>query len=102
MQGKEKLAAGRWVVIFPEGTRVNPGEVGRYSRSGAQLALEAGYPVVPIAHNAGKYWPKSGFIKHPGTIKVVIGKPIGVEGKTAETLTSSAKEWIEGQQSVID
>ena len=94
-QGRERLADGRWVVIFPEGTRVAPGQTGRYGIGGAILAAASGYPVVPVAHNAGEFWPRRGFIKQPGTITVVVGPVIDPRGKDAETINEEAKEWIE-------
>lgn len=94
-QGKEKLAAGFWVLVFPEGTRVAPGEKGKYGIGGSWLAAETGTPVVPIAHNAGEVWPKNAFIKRPGTITVRIGPAISAEGKTASELTRAVESWIE-------
>lgn len=94
-QGSIRLAEGRWVIIFPEGTRVSPGQTGRYGIGGAVLAATTGYPVVPVAHNAGEFWPRLGFIKHPGTITVVVGPVIETHGKDAETIKEEAKEWIE-------
>ncbi len=94
-QGGERLANGRWVVIFPEGTRVPPGQTGRYGIGGAVLAAKSGYPVVPVAHNAGEFWPRRGFIKRPGTITVVVGPAIESQGKTAEMIKEEAREWIE-------
>ena len=94
-QGTERLRAGRWVVIFPEGTRIAPGKKGRYAPGGARLAKRSGYPVVPVAHNAGEFWPRRGFIKHPGMIKVVIGPVIESRDKTAEEINAAAETWIE-------
>ncbi len=75
-QGRERLQSGIWVVVFPEGTRVAPGTRKRYGMGGAVLAAETGYPVVPVAHNAGSFWPRRGFLKRPGTVRVVIGPVI--------------------------
>jgi 1-acyl-sn-glycerol-3-phosphate acyltransferase len=75
-QGKERLADGLWIIIFPEGTRVIAGETRKYGVSGALLAVASDKCVVPLAHNAGTYWPRRGFLKKPGTIRVVIGEPI--------------------------
>ncbi len=94
-QGKERLSRGRWVVIFPEGTRVAPGAQKRYAMGGALLAQRSGYPVVPVAHNAGEFWPRRGFIKRPGTIRVVIGPPIETKGKSAAEINELARVWIE-------
>ena len=94
-QGKEKLAQGFWVLVFPEGTRVAPGEKGRYGIGGSWLAAETGAPVVPVAHNAGEVWPKNAFIKRPGTVTVRIGPAIETAGKTAAELTREVEAWIE-------
>lgn len=96
-QGKERLDDGISVVVFPEGTRVAPGQKGKYRIGGALLAEKAGYPVVPIAHNAGYYWPKHGFRKRPGTIRMVIGPAIETEGLSAAQINARAEEWIENK-----
>jgi len=94
-QGKDRLAKGWWIVIFPEGTRIAPGRRGRYHLGGAWLACHTGAPVVPIAHNAGTLWHKNAFIKHPGTITVSIGQAIHPQGMTADTLNRKVEDWIE-------
>lgn len=94
-QGKERLRDGFWVVIFPEGTRVAPGIRGRYGIGGAMLAAHTGYPLVPVAHNAGEFWPRRGFLKYPGTVEVVIGPAIDSKGKTAKELNVLTETWIE-------
>lgn len=101
-QGRKRLADGRWVIIFPEGTRVPPGQTGRYGIGGAVLAAQTGYPVVPVAHNAGEFWPRRSFIKRPGTITVVIGPPIETRGKSAEQIREEARAWIEGTMREIE
>jgi 1-acyl-sn-glycerol-3-phosphate acyltransferase len=94
-QGREKLAQGFWVLVFPEGTRVAPGEKGRYGIGGSWLAAETGAPIVPVAHNAGEVWPKNAFIKRPGTVTVRIGPVIETTGKSAAELTRAVEAWIE-------
>lgn len=94
-QGRERLDEGLWVVIYPEGTRVPPGRSGRYQRGGAVLAVETGYPVVLVAHNAGECWPKNSFLKYPGIIRVRISEAIDSKGKTPESLLAEARDWIE-------
>ncbi|HVL58351.1 MAG TPA: lysophospholipid acyltransferase family protein [Burkholderiaceae bacterium] len=94
-QGVQKLAQGRWIIIFPEGTRTPVGSQGRYKTGGARLAVRTNTPVVPIAVNSGEFWPKKKFIKRPGTITVSIGKPILPAGKTAEQLNDEVEHWIE-------
>lgn len=100
-QGRDRLEKGRWVIIFPEGTRMPPGKHGRYKIGGAALAEATGYPVIPIAHNAGEYWPRRGFIKKPGVIQVRIGKPIDPHGKTAQQILKEAETWIEDRMAEI-
>lgn len=95
-QGTERLKRGIWVVIFPEGTRSKPGTKGKYKIGGAMLAAHSEFPVVPVAHNAGEFWPKGGFLKKPGTIKVVIGPPIETKGKPADQILQEAEDFIEG------
>ncbi len=94
-QGRIRLERGRWVVIFPEGTRRAPGQKGRYAIGGAMLAVKTGFPVVPVAHNAGEYWPKRGFIKRPGVIRMVVGPTIETEGRSASDVNAEAAGWIE-------
>lgn len=96
-QGHERLKQGNWIMIFPEGTRVAPGKMGKFSRGGASLAVNAQLPVLPIAHNAGHFWPKTGWHKIPGTIDVVIGPALHAEGtgsRAIAELNQRAFEWI--------
>lgn len=101
-QGTERLREGLWVVVFPEGTRVPPGEKGRYAQGGATLAVKAGVPIVPVAHNAGSFWPKQGFCKWPGTIAVRIGPVIEPNGRSAAEVTREAEAWIEAQMPFLE
>ena len=94
-QGRERLQSGIWVVVFPEGTRVAPGARKRYGIGGAVLAAETGYPIVPVAHNAGSYWPRRGFLKKPGSVRVAIGPTIDPRGRKAEEIIRQVEEWIE-------
>jgi 1-acyl-sn-glycerol-3-phosphate acyltransferase len=100
-QGTEKLKRGKWINFFPEGTRRAPGAEPRYKLGGAILAAESGYPILPIAHNAGEYWPRHSFIKWPGTIKVCVGPLIETKGKKAEDVLCEARDWIEGKMKEI-
>jgi 1-acyl-sn-glycerol-3-phosphate acyltransferase len=100
-RGRERLAQGFWVVVFPEGTRVAPGKSKDYHPGGAWLACAAGAPVVPVAHNAGLFWPRNAFLKRPGTVTVRIGPPIDAANRDASTVNQLAKTWIEEQQRVL-
>jgi 1-acyl-sn-glycerol-3-phosphate acyltransferase len=95
-QGKQRLAAGLWVIIFPEGTRVAPAETRKYGLSGALLAAASGRLVVPVSHNAGEFWPRRGILKKPGTIRVVIGGPIPAGSKDAREFNDEIRAAIEG------
>src|SRR5262249_35098410 len=101
-KGKKCLDVGRWVLVFPEGTRVPTGAVGKYKLGGARLAVATGYPILPIAHNAGRYWPRRTFLKRPGSVRIVIGPLIESEGRKAEELLHAAKAWIEETMVRID
>ena len=99
--GKERIERGFWVVVFPEGTRIPPGERRKYQPGGAMLAEHCGAPVVPVAHNAGLVWPRNAFIKRPGTITVRIGPAIDSAGRDAKTINAIAEQWIEEQQKTL-
>jgi len=96
-QGRERLAAGMGVIVYPEGTRVAPGQTRKYGISGALLATETGTMVVPIAHNAGHFWKRRSILKRPGLIRVVIGPPIDPAGLTAREVNERAQQWIEAK-----
>ncbi len=100
-QGLQRLRAGIWIVVFPEGTRVAPGERRRYQGGGGMLAAEAGCPVVPVAHNAGLYWSRNSIVKHPGTIKVVVGPAIDPHDKSPAEITRACEEWIEAKSNEL-
>lgn len=101
-QGRDRLAQGFGVMIFPEGTRVAPGEVGRYGIGGAWLATHTGAPVVPVAHNAGEYWPKNSFLKRPGLITLSIGPVIQTKGLKPDALNEQVKTWIETEMARLN
>ncbi len=101
-QGRARLESGRWVVVFPEGTRVGAGQSRRHGIGGAVLAAETGYPVVPVAHNAGSFWPRHGFIKRPGVIRVVIGPVIESRGRSAQQIRDIAEQWMQEVMTDLD
>lgn len=96
-QGKDRLKQGFWIVVFPEGTRIPPGQRGKYRIGGAWLATHTNVPVVPVAHNAGEFWGRNSFVKHPGTITVSIGQPIDPTGMEAGELNAHVEAWIEAE-----
>ena len=101
VQGRNRLADGQWVIMFPEGTRIPVGQKGHYKGGGTRLAVETNTPVIPIALNSGECWPKNSFIKKPGLITVSVGKPISPEGLTAAELMQKVETWIEAEMRVI-
>lgn len=96
-QGRERLAMGLSVVVFPEGTRIAPGQRGKYHIGGAWLATHTGATVLPVAHNAGEFWRKNSLLKQPGTITVSVGHPIEAAGMKAEELNRQVEAWIEAE-----
>lgn len=97
-QGKQRLSKGRWVITFPEGTRLQPDETKSFGVGGAMLASKTAVPVVPVTHNAGEFWPKRGFIKYPGTVKIVVGPVIQTEGRKASDINKEAEKWMNSER----
>ncbi|HHS99906.1 MAG TPA: 1-acyl-sn-glycerol-3-phosphate acyltransferase [Thiomicrospira sp.] len=93
-EGSERLNQGDWVVVFPEGTRMPPGELGKINIGGAMLAAKAKKPVYLVAHNAGEFWPKNSFIKQPGTIDVYISQPLDVAEMSASEINKKVENWL--------
>ncbi|WP_114663156.1 lysophospholipid acyltransferase family protein [Polynucleobacter necessarius] len=101
-QGRERLSEGKWIMLFPEGTRTPRGSTKPYRKGGARLASATGAFVIPIAHNAGICWPKNSFLKIPGTVIFSIGPAISSAGKSGEELQQEVENWIETEMRVID
>jgi 1-acyl-sn-glycerol-3-phosphate acyltransferase len=100
--GQKRLDEGRWPILFPEGTRIAPGKMGRFKMGGALLAIRTNSPIIPIAHNAGECWPRHAFTKKPGLITVRIGPPISPEGLTPEALNDKVSAWIEAEMKSLN
>lgn len=96
-QGQDRLSQGRWVIIFPEGTRTPPGKKVRYKLGGSVLASKVDFPIVPVAHNAGEYWPRHSLVKHPGTITISIGPVVRGYGREPEDINKEVEVWIRGE-----
>lgn len=94
IEGPKRLAMGLSILVFPEGTRIEVGQEKKFLTGGADLAIKAGALVLPVAHNAGLYWPARRLAKRPGVIEVVIGKPIPTEGREPRELTEEVQAWI--------
>ena len=100
-EGVKRVNSGLNLILFPEGTRVKVGQKNKYARSGADIALKAKAPILPVAHNAGEHWPIDSKVKIPGTIKVSIGQPIHTEGKNSKQIIAEVEEWIETEMEKI-
>lgn len=100
-QGLKRISMGRCVIFYPEGTRMAPGTSRRFSRTGAALAIAAKVPVIPIAHNAGHFWPRGPWIKRSGTIEMHIGPPISPIDKDASQITTTAENWITAAKAAL-
>jgi 1-acyl-sn-glycerol-3-phosphate acyltransferase len=96
-QGSQRLQEGLSIMLFPEGTRIHPGESSSLAKGAFVLAQSAGVPVLPVAHNAGEYWPSKKFCKYPGTIEVRIGQPMDSSPPLAELMQKTA-DWMVQQQ----
>ncbi len=94
-EAKKRLNNSECLIIFPEGTRVSPNKESDYKLGGAVIACDNNIPVLPVAHDAGKYWPRKSFVKKPGEIKITIGKALDTELITPKELNKKIKEWIE-------
>jgi 1-acyl-sn-glycerol-3-phosphate acyltransferase len=94
-QGAARLREGFWILIFPEGTRMPAGQTRRYGVSGALLASKVGCKIIPVAHNAGYFWPRRGLLKRPGVVTVVVGPAIDAYGRDPRELNDIAQQWIE-------
>jgi 1-acyl-sn-glycerol-3-phosphate acyltransferase len=95
--GKQRLAQGFCIMVYPEGTRIAVGKRVKYKLGGAHIAVQTGARVLPVAHDAGRLWPRNSFLKRPGKVTVVIGAPIDSAGHTPEQLMRKVEDWIESQ-----
>jgi 1-acyl-sn-glycerol-3-phosphate acyltransferase len=101
-QGMKKIKNGHWILIFPEGTRTPPGTKRKFKIGGALLAEKSGAPIIPVAHNSGNFWARKQFTKKPGTIKMIIGREITTQGKTAEQINNEVYAWISEKRGSIE
>jgi 1-acyl-sn-glycerol-3-phosphate acyltransferase len=101
-QGKRLASEGVWVIMFPEGTRIERGEKGVYKSGAARLAIATGVPIVPIAAASAKCWPRKSFLLRPGVVDVSIGKPIASAGRQSDELMHEVEAWIEAEMRRLD
>ncbi|GKT11914.1 MAG: 1-acyl-sn-glycerol-3-phosphate acyltransferase [Thiomicrorhabdus sp.] len=101
-QGKSRLEQGDWVVVFPEGTRMPPQQLGKVNIGGSMLASKANAPVYLVAHNAGSCWPKNSFIKRPGVIDIYISPALDVSEMSVAEINAEAEQWFKSHLTLAD
>ena len=103
MLGERLMDQGKWVIMFPEGTRSVRGGQGTYKTGSARLAIATNASIVPIAVTSARCWPRKTFSFIPGTIEVSIGEPIApVPGQSAGALMARVESWIESEMRRLD
>ena len=100
--GREKINLGRYILIFPEGTRIPYGEERALKAGGFVLAKQAKVNILPVAHDSGRLWPRNGFLKTPGTIQLRIGKVIETQDLSAEQMRAAYARWLKSTRQDID
>jgi 1-acyl-sn-glycerol-3-phosphate acyltransferase len=101
-QGRRIMGLGNWVIMFPEGTRIARGERGTYKTGASRLAIATGVPIVPIAVNSARCWPRRSFLLRPGVVTISIGQPIPSEGRAPDELMREVEDWIETEMRRLD
>ena len=101
-QGRRIMGLGNWVIMFPEGTRIARGERGSYKTGASRLAIATGVPIVPIAVNSARCWPRRSFLLRPGVVTISIGQPIPSEGRAPDELMREVEDWIETEMCRLD
>lgn len=101
--GERLMDRGKWVIMFPEGTRSERGKSGSYKTGAARLSIATNASIVPIAVSSGRCWPRKSFRFIPGTISVSIGRPISPQiGESSADLMERVSLWIENEMRRID
>jgi len=93
---------GKWIIMFPEGTRGERGKKGNYKSGATRLAVATGAYIVPIAVTSARCWPRRSFSFIPGIIDVSIGQPVFAEGREPGELMDEVERWIEAEMHRLD
>ncbi|MAT93241.1 MAG: 1-acyl-sn-glycerol-3-phosphate acyltransferase [Halioglobus sp.] len=101
-QGRVLMDGGKWVIMFPEGTRTERGAQGVYKSGATRLAAATDACVIPIAVTSGRCWPRRSFSFRPGVIDVSIGEPIPAQGRQPDELMAQVERWIEAEMRRLD
>jgi 1-acyl-sn-glycerol-3-phosphate acyltransferase len=100
--GRRARDDGRQVVIFPEGTRAQPGAPHVIQPGVAALAAAMGVPVIPVATNSGEHWGRKSFLKIPGLIRIAIGPPLPPNLPRAELVQAIQLAWRELEDKLME
>lgn len=101
-QGLRLMDSGKWIIMFPEGTRGERGKKGKYKTGATRLAVATGAYIVPIAVTSARCWPRRSFSFRPGVIDVSIGQPVHAEGREPAELMDQVERWIEAEMRRLD
>jgi 1-acyl-sn-glycerol-3-phosphate acyltransferase len=101
-KGKRLMDHGKWIIMFPEGTRTERGKKGDYRTGGSRLAIATGAYILPVAVTSGRCWPRRSFWLIPGVIDVSIGELIPTEGREQGELMQEVSGWIEAEMHRLD
>lgn len=101
-EGARIMDRGKWIIMFPEGTRSERGSQGVYKTGASRLAITTGARLVPIAVSSARCWPRRSFRFIPGRIDVSIGEPIVAEGREPAELMAEVESWIEAEMRRLD
>ena len=101
-RGRELMARGIWVIMFPEGTRTPRGSQGTYKTGASRLAVATGAWLVPIAVTSARCWPRKSFLLRPGVVDISIGPPISSAGRDPEDLMREVEQWVEAEMRRLD
>ena len=100
--GAQLMDRGKWVIMFPEGTRTARGQRGTYKSGASRLAVATGACMIPIAVTSGRCWPRRSFWLLPGLINVSIGPPIDAGDRRPEPVMDEVQDWIESEMRRLD
>lgn len=101
-EGRVLMDRGKWIIMFPEGTRTERGNKGNYKTGATRLAVATGASVIPIAVTSARCWPRRSFALRPGVIDVSIGTPVSAVDRQPGELMDEIERWIEAEMRRLD
>ena len=88
-------AAGRQIVIFPEGTRVAHGAQSEIRGGFSMIAARTGLPIYPVSTDSGLFWSRRAFVKRPGRVRIHVGDPIPPTIRGDELIATLRQRWAD-------